>query len=66
MAQPAPDYTRSSSNSASPPRRIDSWKDIASYLKRGTRTVQRWESEEDLPVHRLHHDKLGSVYAWQH
>jgi len=66
MSQPAPDYTRSSPNSASPPRRIDSWKDIASYLKRGTRTVQRWESEEDLPVHRLHHDKLGSVYAWQH
>ncbi|MFB3826465.1 MAG: hypothetical protein ACE15B_06830 [Bryobacteraceae bacterium] len=44
--------------------RLDSWKEIAAYLKRGTRTVQRWEREEGLPVHRLVHDKLGSVYAY--
>ena len=44
--------------------RLDSWKEIAAYLKRGARTVQRWEREEGLPVHRLQHDKLGSVYAW--
>src|SRR5512144_982199 len=43
--------------------RLDSWKEIAAYLKRGTRTVQRWEAEEGLPVRRLQHDKLGSVYA---
>jgi TolB-like protein/cytochrome c-type biogenesis protein CcmH/NrfG len=47
-------------------RRVDSWKDIATYLKRGTRTVQRWEREEGLPVHRLLHGKLGSVYAYEH
>jgi len=29
------------------------------------RTVQRWEREEHLPVHRLQHDKLGSVYAYR-
>lgn len=45
-------------------RRVDSWKEIASYLKRGARTVQRWEREEGLPVHRLQHEKLGSVYAY--
>jgi TolB-like protein len=45
--------------------RLDSWKAIAAYLKRGARTVQRWEREEGLPVHRLVHDKLGSVYAYQ-
>ncbi len=45
--------------------RLDSWKEIAAYLKRGARTVQRWESEEGLPVHRLQHDKLGSVYAFR-
>jgi tetratricopeptide (TPR) repeat protein len=28
------------------------------------RTVQRWEREEGLPVHRHHHDKLGSIYAF--
>ena len=44
--------------------RLDSWKEIAAYLKRGARTVQRWEREEGLPVHRLVHDKLGSVYAY--
>ena len=45
--------------------RLDSWKEIAAYLKRGARTVQRWEREEGLPVHRLVHDKLGSVYAYR-
>ncbi len=45
--------------------RFDSWKEIAAYLKRGTRTVQRWEREEGLPVHRLVHGKLGSVYAYR-
>jgi TolB-like protein/Tfp pilus assembly protein PilF len=45
--------------------RLDSWKQITAYLKRGARTVQRWEREEGLPVHRLVHDKLGSIYAYQ-
>src|SRR3954454_12702543 len=44
--------------------RLDSWKEIAAYLRRGARTVQRWEREEKLPVHRLKHGKLGSVYAY--
>ena len=44
--------------------RLESWKEIANYLRRGTRTVQRWEREEALPVHRLQHEKLGSVYAY--
>src|SRR5512138_1291316 len=44
--------------------RLDSWKEIAAYLKRGARTVQRWEREEGLPVHRLQHGSLGSVYAF--
>ena len=45
--------------------RLDSWKEIAAYLKRGARTVQRWEREQGLPVHRLVHDKLGSIYAYR-
>lgn len=44
--------------------RLDSWKEIAVYLRRGARTVQRWEREAGLPIHRLQHDKLGSVYAY--
>ena len=46
------------------PDRLDSWKEIAAYLNRTERTVRRWEDTEDLPVHRLQHDKRGSVYAY--
>jgi hypothetical protein len=45
--------------------RLDSWKEIAAYLKRDVSTVQRWEKKEGLPVHRLPHDKLGSVFAFK-
>src|SRR5207302_7162851 len=47
-----------------PADRLDSWKEIASFLRRDVRTVQRWEKKEALPVHRHQHDKLGSVYAY--
>jgi TolB-like protein/Tfp pilus assembly protein PilF len=43
--------------------RLDSWKEIAAYLKRDVTTVQRWEKREAMPVHRHVHDKGGSVYA---
>lgn len=39
------------------------WKQIAAYLHRDVRTVQRWERTEDLPVRRQRHRKLGSVHA---
>lgn len=45
--------------------RLDSWKEVAVYLRRGERTVQRWEREEGLPVHRLQHEKRGSIYAYK-
>ncbi len=45
--------------------RLDSWKEIASYLKRDVRTVQRWEKTEKLPVHRHLHEKQGTVYAFK-
>lgn len=43
--------------------RLESWKEIATYLNRDVRTVQRWEALEGLPVHRHQHRKRGSVYA---
>jgi Tol biopolymer transport system component len=46
-----------------PKDRLDSWKEIAAYLKRDVTTVQRWEKREGMPVHRHLHDKVGSVYA---
>src|ERR1700758_1697432 len=45
--------------------RFDSWKEIAAYLNREVRTVQRWEKAESLPIHRLQHDKRGSVFAFR-
>jgi Tol biopolymer transport system component len=63
------DDPRENSNGASTrdrqEERLDSWKKIASYLKRDVSTVQRWERREGMPVHRHLHDKLGSVFAFR-
>ena len=45
--------------------RLDSWKEIATYLKREIRTVQRWEQREGLPVHRHVHTTQGTVFAYK-
>jgi hypothetical protein len=48
---------------SSPGQPLTSWKEIAQYFGREVRTVQRWESEEGLPVHRHMHHQRSSVYA---
>ena len=40
--------------------RLESWKEIAAYMRRDVKTVQRWEKREAMPVHRHLHDKMGS------
>ena len=45
-------------------RRLDSWKEIAAYLKCSERTVRRWE-EEGLPVHRHPHKAKAAIYAYK-
>jgi Tol biopolymer transport system component len=57
-----------SSPEAAPPGdgRLDSWKEIAGYLRRDVTTVRRWEKREGLPVHRHLHDRRDSVYAYRH
>jgi len=45
--------------------RLDSWKEIAAYLKKDVRTVQRWEKNLGLPVRRLAQGKLGTVFAYR-
>jgi hypothetical protein len=47
-----------------PGERLESWKEIAAYLKRDVRTARRWEKAEGLPVRRHVHHKLASVYAY--
>jgi hypothetical protein len=48
-----------------PERRIlNSWKEIANYLGRGVRTVQRWEAQLGLPVHRPAGKEHSAVLAF--
>src|SRR5215470_7935012 len=70
MSNKAHSMSRISQRPADPPRseprqRLDGWKQIASYLKRDVRTVQRWERAEQFPVRRQMHRKLGSVLAFK-
>lgn len=44
--------------------RLDSWKEIAEYLKRDVRTAIRWEKDRGLPVHRVPGGKRQVVFAY--
>lgn len=57
-------FTANGSSDASPQVRLDSWKEIAVYLKRDVTTVRRWEKREGLPIHRHLHERRDSVYAY--
>ena len=48
-----------------PGERLDSWKEIAAYLGRDVRTVQRWERTEGLPIKRHVHQSQYTVYAFR-
>ena len=43
---------------------LGSWKEIANYLGKGVRTVQRWERYSGLPVHRPSGSSKGVVLAF--
>jgi Tol biopolymer transport system component len=45
--------------------RLDSWKEIAAYLKRNERTVIRWE-KRGLPVYRVPGAQRQVVFAYKH
>jgi len=44
---------------------LNSWKEIAVYMRRAVRTVQRWEQQCSFPVHRLQSKKRSPVFALQ-
>jgi hypothetical protein len=58
MASPVP-----SANGSLSDDRLDGWKEIAAYIKRGVRTAQRWERELGMPVHRLNTGGADVVFA---
>jgi hypothetical protein len=43
-------------------RPLSGWKEIATHLHQGVRTVQRWEKQLGLPVHRI--KSSGPVVAF--
>ncbi|MGE5345186.1 MAG: hypothetical protein ACM3JH_04450 [Acidithiobacillales bacterium] len=43
--------------------RLDSWKEICSYLGRDRRTLGRWERERGLPVHRIPGGTRPRIFA---
>jgi hypothetical protein len=45
-------------------KRLDSWKEIASFFDRDERTVKRWEKERGLPVYRVPGSARGGVFAY--
>ncbi len=42
---------------------LTSWKEIAAYLNKSVRTMQRWEREFGLPIHRPSGHVHGIVIA---
>jgi TolB-like protein len=51
--------------SQAPSERLESWKEIAAYLRRDVRTVQRWEQTDGLPVHRHKRAHRPIPYAFK-
>ena len=62
MPPSATDHSQVEDTGAGP--RLDSWKEIATYLSRGERTVKRWEVERGLPVRRVPGAGRAIVYAY--
>src|SRR6266545_945737 len=60
-----PDELPLGASDSSSDGRLDSWKEIAAYLRRSVRSARRWEKDEGLPVRRHAHDKGDSVYAYK-
>jgi tetratricopeptide (TPR) repeat protein len=44
---------------------LDSWKEIAFYLRRSERTCRRWEKEFGLPIYRMDGSPRASVFAYK-
>ncbi|HTR25940.1 MAG TPA: hypothetical protein VMI10_18345 [Terriglobales bacterium] len=54
---------KSAAKQLEPPQFLSGWKEIANYLGKGVRTVQRYEGELGLPVRRPAGKPRGSVLA---
>jgi hypothetical protein len=50
-------------SSQPPDVRLSGWKEIAAHFGKSVRTVQRWEAELGLPVHRIGTGRGDTIYA---
>lgn len=46
-------------------RRLNTWKEIASFFECDERTVKRWETTRGLPVHRVPNGIRSTVFAYE-
>ncbi|HEX6502903.1 MAG TPA: hypothetical protein VF011_06610 [Terriglobales bacterium] len=44
---------------------LTGWKEIGNFVGRGVRTVQRWQAELELPVHRVRNSPRSPVFAFK-
>lgn len=44
---------------------LESWKEIAAYIRRSEKTCYRWEHELGLPIHRIKDSPKARVYAYK-
>ncbi len=58
-----PDTPHQPSSRGSASTRLEGWKEISAHFGKGVRTVQRWEAELDMPIHRMVMAKGETVYA---
>ena len=63
IPQPRIAETNGSSNALERELVVNSWKEIATYMGRGVRIVQRWERELGLPVRRPRRKSRSAVIA---
>jgi len=60
-----PQPVRGTEPSHASSERLESWREIAAYLRRDVRTVQRWEQTDGLPVQRLKRAHRPIPYAYK-
>lgn len=59
-----PGGAKDGKDGAASQRILNGWKEIGAYLGRGVRTVQRWEPQAGLPVHRPQARNRSAVVAF--
>lgn len=61
----APGHPHPAASEPGSDERLDTWKEIAAFLRRSVRSARRWEKREGLPVHRHAPCRGDKVYAYR-